>query len=274
MGEITDSLLLGLEFLKAHNNIINLENYTLTVDKALIPITKIKTEGSKNGVEIYRVSLQKRTVIPPQSVKFIPVQIDKPFKDLLCVETDRNISNGFLPPNSVISVGQTKSSFRNPTDSFITLKRGKNVGFGMEIDELISMEDEEFFVNKIEIDKSAKIPSSDNLRSQLPLHMQDLYERSITNLDKKDHHEVFSLLNRFQHVFAKNDFDLGLFNGEITDKNTDEARPIKQKLRRTPMGFENEEKSYIDQMLEKGIVQPSISEWASPPVLVRKKMGK
>lgn len=81
------------------------------------------------------------------------------------------------------------------------------------------MEDEEFFVNKFEIDKSAKIPSSDNLRSQLPLHMQDLYERSITNLDKKDHHDFF-LLNRFQHVFAENDFDLGLFNGEITHKKT------------------------------------------------------
>lgn len=203
VGEIADSLLLGLDFLKAHNGIINLENFTLTVDKALIPITKIKTEGSKNGVEIYRVSLQKRTVIPPQSVKFIPVQIDKPFKDLLCVETDKNISNGLLPPNSVISVGQTKISFRNPTDRFITLKKGKNVGFGMEIDELISMEDEKFLVNKIEIDKSAKIPSSDNLRSQLPLHMQYLYERSITNLDKKDRHEVFSLLNRFQHILPK-----------------------------------------------------------------------
>lgn len=276
VGEIADSLLLGLDFLRAHNCIINLENFTLTVDKALIPITKIKTEGSKNDVEIYRVSLQKRTVIPPQSVKFIPVQIDKPFKDLLCVETDKNISDGLLPPNSVISAGQTKISFRNPTDRFITLKKGKNVGFGMEIDELISMEDEEeFSLNKIEVDTSAKNPSSDNLTSQLPMHMQDLYERSITNLDKKDHHEVFSLLNRFQHVFAKDDFDLGLFNGEITHKiNTDEGRPIKQKLRRTPMGFENEEKSYIDQMLEKGIIQPSISEWASPPVLVRKKDGK
>lgn len=126
VGEIADSLLLGLDFLKAHNGIINLENFTLTVDTALIPITKIKREGSKNGVEIYRVSLQKRTVIhvPPQSVKFIPVQIDKHFKDLLCVETDKNISNGLLPPNSVISVGQTKISFRNPTDRFITLKKG------------------------------------------------------------------------------------------------------------------------------------------------------
>lgn len=60
-------------------------------------------------------------------------------------------------------MGQTKISFRNPTDRFITLKKGKHVGFGMEIDELISMEDKDFFVNKIEIDKSAEIPSSDNL---------------------------------------------------------------------------------------------------------------
>lgn len=42
--------------------------------------------------------------------------------------------------------------------------------------------------------------------------MQDLYARSINNLDKKDYPEFFSLLNRFQHVFAKDDFDLELFN--------------------------------------------------------------
>lgn len=54
--------------------------------------------------------------------------------------------------------------------------------------------------------------------------MQDLYARSINNLDKKDYPEFFSLLNRFQHVFAKDDFDLELFNeGEGTHKiHTDE----------------------------------------------------
>lgn len=44
--------------------------------------------------------------------------------------------------------------------------------------------------------------------------MQDLYARSINNLDKNDYPEFFSLLNRFQHVFAKYDFDLELYNEE------------------------------------------------------------
>ena len=71
-------------------------------------------------------------------------------------------------------------------------------------------------------------------------------------------------MERFQHVFAKDDFDLGFFSGSIKHQiDTSTARPVKQKLRRTPMRFEEEEKKHIDQMLEKGIIQPSTSEWAS-----------
>jgi hypothetical protein len=38
------------------------------------------------------------------------------------------------------------------------------------------------------------------------------------------------------------------------------------------MGFEDEEKHHIQEMLEWGITKPSSSEWASLPVLIRKKM--
>ena len=68
VGEIADSLLLGLDFLKFHNNIIEMEKMTITLDRSIIPITKIKTKYCEN-VQVYRVSLQ-RTVIPPQSIKF------------------------------------------------------------------------------------------------------------------------------------------------------------------------------------------------------------
>jgi hypothetical protein len=41
----------------------------------------------------------------------------------------------------------------------------------------------------------------------------------------------------------------------------------------TSLGFEKEEEAHLEKMLENGMIQPSNSEWASVPVLVRKKDG-
>ncbi len=55
--------------------------------------------------------------------------------------------------------------------------------------------------------------------------------------------------------------------------DTGMAKPVRQPVRRTPLGFWNEE-THLKKMLEAGIVVPSSSEWASPIVLVRKKDGR
>ena len=66
--------------------------------------------------------------------------------------------------------------------------------------------------------------------------------------------------------------DIGLFNGDIEHKiTTGYATPIRQKLQRNSKCSPEEEKKHLDQMLEKGIIEPSSSDWASSPVLVRKK---
>ena len=49
--------------------------------------------------------------------------------------------------------------------------------------------------------------------------------------------------------------------------------PIKQKMRRTPIHFVGEERKHLEQMLRAGMIQPSSSEWAARPVLVRKNDG-
>ena len=55
--------------------------------------------------------------------------------------------------------------------------------------------------------------------------------------------------------------------------NTGEEKPVKHPMRRTPLGFEGEEEENLKLMLDIGIITESTSDWASAPVLVRKRDG-
>ena len=55
--------------------------------------------------------------------------------------------------------------------------------------------------------------------------------------------------------------------------NAGSAEPIKQPPRRVPLAYAAEEKQAIEDLKAKGVIRDSISPWASPIVLVRKKDG-
>ena len=44
-------------------------------------------------------------------------------------------------------------------------------------------------------------------------------------------------------------------------------------MRRTSLGYANEEHEHLEKILKAGVIEPSCSEWASPSVLVRKRDG-
>ena len=71
--------------------------------------------------------------------------------------------------------------------------------------------------------------------------------------------------------------DIFARSGELTALDhridTGDARPVKQRMRRTPSVFQGEEEGHLDKMLAAGMIQSSVSDWASAPVLVRKKDG-
>ncbi|KAA3678006.1 uncharacterized protein DEA37_0008956 [Paragonimus westermani] len=55
--------------------------------------------------------------------------------------------------------------------------------------------------------------------------------------------------------------------------DTGEAHPIRQAARRLPVHLQGQVEQLLTDMLEKGIIRPSTSPWASPVVLVKKKDG-
>ena len=121
-------------------------------------------------------------------------------------------------------------------------------------------------------DGDGESPGSDHSRA-MPEHLRDLFQRSIEHLNPEEQDELADLLIEFEDVFAKSEFDLGSFSDITHDIDTGSAKPVKQRMRRTPARFANEEEVHLEKMLKAGVIQPSVSEWSSAPVLVRKRDG-
>ena len=112
------------------------------------------------------------------------------------------------------------------------------------------------------------------LKSQeLPTHLQDMFEEAKKLLTPEQAERVRQVLSEFADVFATRDLDIGRFTALVHYLKMGQAFPIKQSMRRSPLGFEKQEKATLEQMLAAGVIEHSHSEWASPPVLKRQKDG-
>ncbi|VDI47499.1 Hypothetical predicted protein [Mytilus galloprovincialis] len=55
---------------------------------------------------------------------------------------------------------------------------------------------------------------------------------------------------------------------------TGNSAPVRERMRRTPLGLEEEEEKHLKDLLNREVIHSSSSEWSAAPVLVRKKDGK
>ena len=94
---------------------------------------------------------------------------------------------------------------------------------------------------------------------ELPEHLQDLFDRAKELLTPEQAARVKKALLEFADVFAKTDLDIGQFTALVHYLKTGQAFPIKQSMRRTPQGFEKQEKATLDQMLSAGVIEHSHS---------------
>ncbi len=272
---IADQMLLGLDFLRSHGVTVDLGCNHLTVKGKVIPaVSRLTPDGP---VSVARVTLPRRVVVPPYSQVVTRAELSNDrMTDYVLQPSGGN--KGLLFPNMLVANNEeVPVTLRNVTSKYVTLKKGHNLGQAVEAEALVDeeapdqqslapMEEATCFQVRVDQQPRSSLP-------EVPEHLQDLFERSSAHLSEEQKEQVAKLLIEFEDVFARHDLDLGCFTAIKHHIDTGDSKPIKQRMRRTPLGFEGEEQKHLESMLEAGVISPSTSEWASPPVLVRKKDG-
>ena len=91
------------------------------------------------------------------------------------------------------------------------------------------------------------------------------------SLSLENQQRLAAVLRRNSDTFAKNSMDIGYCSVLEHDIDTGDANPIKQPPRRPPISARDAEDDILDEMLQVGVIAPSMSPWSSPVCMVKKK---
>ena len=269
VAPIKDTCLLGLDFLTATGSKLDLAKNFLKIGGEKVPVQIERSPVLK----ISKVNVTKRTVIPPNTVGYINVHLDEPMDCPFIFEpspSDKVLLSHVVGDSQTVSM---TVEVVNDSNSYVTFRKGKSVGHAEPADKLPA-EAPTFNVFKTDIEQQGS-KGHDTLGAQLPQHLKDMYRDNISELSDEQRLKFKQLLLEFPDVFSKDDFDLGCLNSGVEHKiNTHDEIPIAEKFRRTPLQFQKQEQEYIEKLLKQGVIEPSASEWAAAPVLVRKKSGE
>lgn len=298
VGPARELCILGLDFLHHVGAIINLRAPCIEIGGVMIAAeirANLRSDPSTN-ITVSAISSQE---VPPFAGRVVQCRLSSIMTTDFLVESLQVKKELIIPEILMKSGSETELHIFNISDKPVIIYENVPMAVASPVDlvmsyqalatadssitELCGSPDESLRIpshtdNEADnmpavVKDSAAVPKSTYNDEELPEHLQHLYTSSAIGLSENESLELKQLLIEFQDIFAKHDFDLGEFTELMHKIDTGEAAPIKCGLRRTPLGFQSQEEAHLQMMLEAGIIQPSSSDWAAAPVIVRKKCG-
>ena len=278
VADITQTLILGNDFLKHHGMVLNYDKQSLTSrDGCILPVTNI----------LVSPDTPVAPAITHDSIVLSPGQLHEVVIDFPHELTNDSITSvlftpseklGFASISQIFSVNTSHLALalHNTTLDTVCLEKFEEVGClteGPVIDEvqylcMATQKSDAPTVNEIQ---PLEITQEQDEKRWLSL----LETLKVNNweLNEQDKIKAENILHRFRFLFAlKNEpwgvCDIGSHEIEVTTDT-----PIKQKPRPVPPANYAELKEIIDDLLKRGLIKETNSPWASPICVVYKKDG-
>ena len=271
LGKYSDEAILGMKDLQALGLTINFDKMLVTAGNSWVPVV-----DSQNKVVGRKVVVRRSIVVPSRSQMLIQAEVDG-----LCLKTFNSPCSLMLQPSSsvlndfgIVPAKSLHSKIENTIPVLLYNPNNEDIIIGPDV-VLGSLDEVEVVIEEeSETSKCSKVTFSTNGNKKiLPEHVCDLFERSSEHLNPQESSQLFNFLCEYGDVFSKGDFDIG--HSSLVEHKIDvgNANPIKQHPRRLGPEARIAADELIEGLLEKKLISPSQSPWASPIVMAKKKDG-
>jgi len=295
VADISDDALLGYDVLKGGEDgpaDIMLSRNEIVIGGVHVPCFQVGGHAKKR-----RVTVAGDTPVPGMAEALVDVYIERvegdDFDDSsFIVEATDGFRDRYslVMATTLVDVNRSptcKVRVLNPLPGEVVLRQDAEVACAERIGSVMTVvadaegsnEDEDLCrIRRVQYGSAAPKARSVSLPiakgEAVPAHLVDLYKRASVGRSSEECEVVAGLLTKFQDSFSRDEWDIGLTHLVEHEIKTGDAPPIKQRPRRVPLAYAEEEKRAIEDLLKKGVIEESTSPWASPIVLVKKKNGQ
>ena len=264
VSRISEDAILGMPFLVAHNCAMEFNQSTVQVDGK-----RLKCTDRHGRLLVSSVQVTHELVVPPRTEMTVPCRVTtRNFCPLGVIEGQADGLPIATSLNRPGVHGKMVARCLNLTNQPMTLRAGATIGTFTGVEEA-QVEDLQPLapceVKDINLTRMAEVPE----------HLEELYEAAKGGCKEPlQAKKLARLLTEYSTVFSTGDGDVGQTTlVEHSIPVAEGTRPIRQPPHRLGPEKEAEAERQVNELLEKGLIEPAGGAWSSPVVLVRKKDG-
>lgn len=171
VADITDQVIIGLDFLSAHNALID-HDQSVNIQGIQAKAEVLKAE--RNPVSVARVLLKTKVQIPPHSSVYVVGKLDNTLEEEVMVQPSRSIK-GLLSPYAITNqrAADVPILLQNVSAHRVILQKNHVLGTATQFDEVIG--------DPVQTQDDEHYPKTSTC---LPSYLLDLQKRSVKNLSQ------------------------------------------------------------------------------------------